>query len=311
MKKLLVTLMIAASAASMVAVDANAKRMGGGSSIGKQSQSVSRQPAAPMQQQAAPQPARQAAPAAAPQAPAAKPSMPWKSMLGGALLGLGLGALFSHLGLSGAMAGMLSSLLMIALLAAAGYFIFRMLRRKSGDSAGPRPAYAGAAGAATPEIGSRLEPALSSPAARQAEFAGGGAAANVAEAVPVVDVPAGFDVQGFLRHAKTYFIRLQAAWDKADINDLKEFTSPEMYAELKLQLQERGPSTNHTDVVSLDAELAAMEQIGDQYMASVRFSGMIREAENAPAEAFAEVWNLVKPASGQGGWVLAGIQQLS
>jgi predicted lipid-binding transport protein (Tim44 family) len=308
MKKYLMTLMIAVSALSMVAVDAQAKRMGSGGSIGKQSQSVSRNGAAPAQQQMA-QPAKPAAPAAAAQATPPKPSMPWKSMLGGALLGLGLGALLSHLGIGGAMAGMLSSILMIALLAGAAYFIYRMFRKKTGDAA-MRPAYAsaGGMGSATPEIGSRIEPVQ--PMARQAEFAPVGGAVNDTAAAPMT-LPADFDMQAFLRHAKTYFIRLQAAWDKADINDLREFTSPEMYAELKMQIQERGPSPNHTDVVSLDAQLIAMEQVDGQYMASVKFSGMIREEEQAPAEAFAEVWNLTKPVSGQGGWVLAGIQQLS
>jgi predicted lipid-binding transport protein (Tim44 family) len=124
-------------------------------------------------------------------------------------------------------------------------------------------------------------------------------------------VPADFDTAGFLRHAKTYFIRLQAAWDRADASDIRDFTTPEMFAEMKLQLQERGAAANHTDVVSLDAELLGIETQGDGYLASVKFSGMIREAENAPAEPFAEVWNLSKPVSGQGGWVLAGIQQLS
>jgi predicted lipid-binding transport protein (Tim44 family) len=124
-------------------------------------------------------------------------------------------------------------------------------------------------------------------------------------------VPADFDTAGFLRHSKTYFIRLQAAWDKGDINDIREFTTPEMFAESRLQLQERGASGNFTDVVSLDAELMGMETVGNEHLASVKFSGMIREEERAAAEPFVEVWNLSKPVSGSGGWLLAGIQQLS
>jgi predicted lipid-binding transport protein (Tim44 family) len=198
---------------------------------------------------------------------------------------------------------------MVALLAFAAMFIYRMIRRRNGDNgahakSGLQPAYAGAG--ATPEIGSRIEPAR--PAALQsASYASGSDAVNNAP----WGVPADFDTAGFLRHSKTYFIRLQAAWDKADVNDIREFATPEMFAEMKLQLQERGAAANHTDVVSLDAELMGMETVGDDYLASVKFSGMIREAENAPAEPFAEVWNLSKPQSGQGGWLLAGIQQLS
>ena len=305
MKKFLVTLMVAVSALSVVVSEAQAKRMGSGGSVGKQSQSVSRQQAAPMQnQQAAPAAASAAKPAAPAAAPAAKPSM-WKGLLGGALLGLGLGALLSHLGIGGALASMISTILMIGLLAAAAYFIYRMLTaKKNGAQAKSalEPAAAGP-GFATPDIGSRIEPAaLQSPSA-----AASAAAMNDAP----WGVPADFDTAGFLRHAKTYFIRLQAAWDKADVNDLREFTSPEMFAEMKQQLLERGASPNHTDVVSIDAQLLGIETIGDEHLASVRFTGMIREAENAPAEPFTEVWNLSKPVSGNGGWVLAGIQQVS
>ncbi|RZI44611.1 Tim44 domain-containing protein [Herbaspirillum sp. HC18] len=305
MKKFLLTLMVALSALSVVVPEAQAKRMGSGGSFGKQSQNVSRQSAAPMQNQAAPAAAKPA-PAAAP-APAAKPASPWKGILGGALLGLGLGALLSHFGLGGAVAGMIGNLLMIALLAAAAYFIYRMVTRKQQGGAQAKrsfePAYAngGSSGFAVPEIGSRVEPStLQSPS---------GAATGGSNAT--WSIPSDFDTAGFLRHAKTYFIRLQAAWDKADVNDLREFTSPEMYAELKQQLLERGPSPNHTDVVSLDAELLGIETVGTEHLASVKFSGMIRESENAAAEPFIEVWNLSKPASGTGGWVLAGIQQLS
>jgi len=306
MKKFLVTLMVAVSALSVVVSEAQAKRMGGGGSFGKQSQGVNRQQAAPMQnQQAAPAAAKPAAPAAAPAA-AAKPSM-WKGLLGGALLGLGLGALLSHLGIGGALAGMISTILMIGLLAAAAYFIYRMLTRKQNGAQAKsalQPAAAGAGtGFATPEIGSRVEPS----ALQSQSYAASAAETGNAP----WGVPADFDTVAFLRHTKTYFIRLQAAWDKADVNDLREFTSPEMYAEMKQQLLERGASANHTDVVSLDAQLMGIETLGDEYLASVRFTGMIREEENAPAEAFTEVWNLSKPVAGNGGWVLAGIQQVS
>jgi predicted lipid-binding transport protein (Tim44 family) len=309
-KKVLLSLMVAVSALSVVVTDAQAKRMGGGSSIGKQSQSVGRQAPMqqhPMQNQAA-APAKSAAPAAA---PAAKPSM-WKGILGGALLGLGLGALLSHLGIGGALASMISTVLMVALLALAAVFIYRMIRRKSGDSGalargGLQPAYAGAG--ATPEIGSRVEQPLQPAAFQAPSYASGSQAADTANAA--WGVPADFDTAGFLRSSKTYFIRLQAAWDRADANDIREFTTPEMFAEMKLQLQESGASANHTDVVSIDAELLGIETVGNDYLASVKFSGMIREEENAAAQPFAEVWNLSKPVSGQGGWLLAGIQQLS
>jgi predicted lipid-binding transport protein (Tim44 family) len=298
MKKFFMAIMVAVMAVTIGISSAEAKRMGSGGSFGKQSSGVSRQ-APPAQSSQA---ANTARPATA--APAA-PSSPWKGILGGALLGLGLGALLSSMGLGGAMASMISTMLMVALLGLAAMFIYRMFKRKSAES-GVRPAYAGAAPSAyTPEIGSRIDPVR--PAAFQAEQAASTGAAAEANWY----VPSDFDTAGFLRHAKTYFIRLQAAWDKADVNDIREFTTPEMFAELKLQIQERGATANTTDVVTLEAELLGIENVGDEHLASVRFHGMIKESDNAAATPFAEVWNLSKPMAGQGGWILAGIQQVS
>jgi predicted lipid-binding transport protein (Tim44 family) len=319
MKKYLVALMVAVSAATVVIPEADAKRMGGGSSVGRQSQGMSRQatPPAPANQPSAANQARPGNQATAP-ATAPRPSM-WRGLLGGALLGLGLGALLSHLGIGGALASVIGTLLTFALIALAIMFIVRMVRGKNGGNRN-QPAFAGATAggydsqpmARTPEIGSGL--GQSSQPATPVAFQDHGAsasAAGTAAGVASMDIPADFDVQGFLRHAKTYFIRLQAAWDRADVEDIREFSTPEMFAELRLQLQERGASPNHTDVVSLDAELVGMERTADEYVASVRFSGMIREEENAPAAPFAEAWHLSKPVSGSGGWLLAGIQQLS
>ncbi len=311
MKKVLVTLMLVASTMSMVAVDAEAKRMGGGGSFGRQSQGLSR-PApssTPMQQQqAAP---RQATPPAA--APAARPASPWRGMLGGALLGLGLGALLSHLGIGGALASMISTLLMVALLGLALMFIIRLFRRKNAGTGGvgATPAFAGNgyARSTTPEIGSGVR--SYGDALPAASGAGVAAAAVPAASGAPYGVPADFDVQAFLRHAKTYFIRLQDAWDKANVQDISEFTTPEMFAELRMQIQERGASPNVTDVVQLNAELLGIETGPNDYLASVKFSGLIKEAPDASAAEFAEIWNLTKPTSGQGGWVLAGLQQLS
>jgi predicted lipid-binding transport protein (Tim44 family) len=315
MKKLLLAACIVATTMSLAVSEADAARLGRSSSVGRQSQGVSRQSAAPAQPQQA------ARPAAAPATPAgvpAKPASPWRGMLGGALLGLGLGAMLSHFGMGGALGSMISTLLMVALLAFAVMFIVRMFRRKNDDA--NKPAYASFGGGAyggtepgmarTPEIGSRLDRGVE--ADRPVLGTSGGAASLASGAAGAAPwgVPADFDVNGFLRQAKTYFIRLQADWDKADIADLREFTTPEMFAELRLQIQERGASPNTTDVVSLEDELMGIETTAHDYLASVKFSGLIKESPEVSAEPFAEVWNLSKPLSG-GGWVLAGIQQLN
>lgn len=313
MKKLLMAVVVAMSALIVAAPQAEAKRLGGGGSFGKQSQSFKREapPQSSPTNAAKPSAAPNAAPAGA--AAAAKPSM-WKGMLGGALLGLGLGALLSHLGIGGALASMISTVLMIALFAFVAMFLWRMFRNKTApgnNGVAREPAFANSyqsndqysARNITPEIGSRIEPTALTSSSSSSGF---GAAPEA-----ISELPADFDVQGFIRNAKTYFIRLQAAWDKGDINDIREFTTPEMFAEMRLQLQERGDSPNVTDVVSLDGVFYGVETVGNDYIASVKFTGMIKEAQNAPVEPFSEAWNLSKPINGNGGWVLAGIQQLS
>ncbi|WP_026354538.1 Tim44 domain-containing protein [Massilia niastensis] len=329
MKKFLVTMMLAVTAVSMIA-EATARPLGGKRSIGRQSQAVRQMPApAP-----APAPAFQRQPSAAPAAAAGtagaaaaaakKPSM-WKGILGGALLGLGLGALLSHFGIGGAFASAIATILMIALLALAVLFIVRMFRRKD-TPANPQfknafgtPQPAGAV--ATPDIGSGLRQPAWQPSAFGGQQPQGGvsfdkgvpAAAVAGAAAPHAQwgVPGDFDSESFLRHAKSSFIRMQAAWDRGDTNDLREFTSPEVFAELKMQIQERGGVADFTDVVAIDAQLLGIETTATDYLASVQFNGMMRTAQNAPAEPFTEVWNMSKPLSGNGGWVLAGIQQLS
>ncbi len=308
MKKLLMALVVVASSMALVAPQVEAKRMGGGGSFGKQSQSFKR--AAPPQQSATPaKPAAAPAATGAAGAAAAKPSM-MRNILGGALLGLGLGALLSHLGIGGALASMISTILMIGLFAFAAMFIYRMIKGKSAGNNG-QPSFANnySAKSNTPDIGSRIEQPYGQPSALQsAAPLASGAAYEVGN--DAGDLPADFDVQSFIRNAKTYFIRLQAAWDKADVNDIREFTTPEMFAELKSQLLERGASENHTDVISLEGEFYGVETVGDDYIASIKFTGLINEGGGAATEPFTEAWNLSKPVDGNGGWVLAGIQQL-
>ena len=127
-------------------------------------------------------------------------------------------------------------------------------------------------------------------------------------------VPADFDADGFLTAAKRNFVTLQSAWDRADISSLRAMMTDTMLGEIQAQLQERethtGGVSNKTDVVMLDAKLLGIEDLGDDYMASVEFSGMIREEPSAGPSPFREVWNMTKPKSGNVGWLVAGVQAL-
>jgi predicted lipid-binding transport protein (Tim44 family) len=109
--------------------------------------------------------------------------------------------------------------------------------------------------------------------------------------------------------AKLNFVRLQAANDAGNLEDIREFTTPEVFAEIKLQMDERGTAAQQTDVVRLDAELLEAVTEGRQHVASVRFSGLIREEAGGVAAPFDEIWVLTQPVNGERGWVVAGIQQ--
>jgi predicted lipid-binding transport protein (Tim44 family) len=127
-------------------------------------------------------------------------------------------------------------------------------------------------------------------------------------------IPADFDVAGFVSAAKQNFISLQDAWDRSDIPALRVMMTDAMLAEIKTQLAEReaqnSGAPNKTEVVMLEAQLLGIEDLGEGYMASVEFSGMIREEPSAGPSPFREVWNMTRPKAGQVGWLVAGVQAL-
>jgi predicted lipid-binding transport protein (Tim44 family) len=306
---------------SFSAFDADAKRMGGGRSFGKQSQ-ITRQatpPAQPMQGK--PSQGAQGAQATRGQTPpsaAAQPKRNWMGPLAGLAAGFGLAALLSHFGLGGALASVLSNVILIALVALVGLWLFRKFANRN---ARPATAYAHG-GFESPSGASLRQYDASAVAPSQLPATGGMGQAGVApdgqsrvaadpSVLDVPAVPAGFDADAFIRQAKVAFVRLQAAWDAGNLDDIREFTTPEMFAEIKLDFDSRH-GENRTDVVQLNADLVGVEDRGgNEYVASVRFHGLLRETQGAAAEPFAEMWNLSRNARSGEGWVLAGIQQLS
>jgi predicted lipid-binding transport protein (Tim44 family) len=306
---------------SFSAFDADAKRMGGGRSFGKQSQ-ITRQatpPAQPMQGK--PSQSAQGAQATRGQTPpsaAAQPKRNWMGPLAGLAAGFGLAALLSHFGLGGALASVLSNVILIALVALVGLWLFRKFANRN---ARPATAYAHG-GFESPSGASLRQYDASAAAPSQLPATGGMGQAGVApdgqsrvaadpSVLDVPAVPAGFDADAFIRQAKVAFVRLQAAWDAGNLDDIREFTTPEMFAEIKLDFDSRH-GENRTDVVQLNADLVGVEDRGgNEYVASVRFHGLLRETQGAAAEPFAEMWNLSRNARSGEGWVLAGIQQLS
>lgn len=119
--------------------------------------------------------------------------------------------------------------------------------------------------------------------------------------------PADFSPASFLRAAKVTFNRLQAAYDEKNLQDLKEFTAPEVYAEIKMQLDERGDAPNKTEVITLEAELLDMSRQTNSLMASVLFTGTIKENDE-PISPLDEIWHF-RQFDNSKEWVVGGIQQ--
>ena len=305
--KLLAVCFAVVTAFTFVA-EAEAKRLGGGKTVGKQQPNAMQREAAPQQPAAAPAATQSGAAAAGQQAAAAGQRSKWMAPLAGLAAGLGIAALASWLGFGEELA----SFMMLALLAVAVLVIVRMVMARRGAAAGPKPAFQGATAYSAAGVGQeasvRYAPAQGAIGGVQAPVVGAPAAAAVSDSWRI---PADFDVAGFVRNAKVMFVRLQAAHDAGNLDDLREFTSPEMFAEIKLDIDERKGAASRTDVVTLEAELLGIETTAVEHLASVRFHGMIREDDAEAAKPFDEVWNLSKPVSGQGGWMLAGVQQLS
>lgn len=285
MKFLSTIVMGAVLVLGLAAGDAEARRLGGGKSFGMQRQMTppARSPAA------APAPGKNSA--AATQEQPKRSS--WMGPLAGLAAGLGLAALASHLGFGEGLA----SMMLIGLLVMAALFLVSFLMRRRSPAGQPAAAFAGLGGGNVRQNEGFATPAMAGGSAAPAPASGSGG-----------HIPADFDVAAFVRSAKVNFIRLQAANDAANLDDIREFTTPEMFAELKMDISERAGKAQETDVVSIDAEVLDVAEESQRYVVSVRFSGLIREEAAQEPAAIDEIWHLVKPRSG-GGWLLAGIEQ--
>jgi predicted lipid-binding transport protein (Tim44 family) len=350
----------------LVSEEAEARRLGGGKSLGKQSNQVTQREAAP---QAPAAPAAQGTPNAANAAPAAaataaaRPAAtaaaqgatrkPWGAMLTGVAAGLGLAWLASSLGFGEELAQfMLMALLALVVMAVVGWFM--RSRRPAPAQAAPyayqggyadsnhlhdpregrpstyKPENVGNDASARPWERSSmafqsqpLPPAHAQTPAQKsmAGFTGIGAGLEMGSTIPAAltgsqtwGVPPGFDADGFLGAAKKNFITLQDAWDRNDTSTLRSMMTDDMLQEIKVQLAEREQHTggvpNKTEVSVLSAQLLGIEELSQGYMASVEFSGMIREDQSTGPAPFREVWNMVKPKDGSSGWLVAGLQAL-
>ena len=315
---------------ALTSLQAEAKRMGGGKSIGRQSSNVTQQsqttsPQSPGftqnsagAQQSAQQANRPGMPAQTPAAPQRKP---WAGILGGLAAGLGLAWLANSLGFGGGFANMMLILLVVV----AALFLWRMLRSRNAGAVQPQPTPVYQGAAAEPRsyspknVGNdasarpwESQQTAFQPAAAAAA-AGGSMIGSGLSGSQNWGIPAGFDAEGFISSAKRNFMTLQDAWDRGDVSSLRSMMTDDMLAEIRSQLAEREAqrgAANKTEVENLQAQLLGIEETGNDYLASVEFSGMMREEVSAGFNPFREVWNMSKSKTGGSGWLVAGVQSM-
>ncbi|MCA0212973.1 MAG: 39S ribosomal protein L45 [Proteobacteria bacterium] len=305
MKKVLGLAALVLALGTTMAFDVEAKRLGGAKSSGMQRQQTT-QPATPANTPGSPAQAAPAAgataAAAAPAAAAAKRS--WMGPIAGLAAGIGLMALASHFGFGEAMANfMMMMLIGVVILAVIGFVMRnRMARNATPAAAGMGTGSSQAGGSfgggfgGAPAGGTRIGSAL------------GGVSAAAARPSAI---PADFDAAGFARNATQQFLALQVANDARDLQRLRDYLTPEMFEEVRGDVEARGDAPQQTQVFGLNAQVLEAVEEGDRYIVSVRFTGGIRDQAHADTEDLDEVWHLTKPRTGFGGWVVAGIQQVT
>ncbi len=325
------------------ALDADAaRRLGGGGDVGRQSSNVAPRPTnPPAATPNAPANAtqqRQAAPPAA--VPAAQPRNRWGGILGGLAAGLGLAWLANALGFGETF----GNIVMFGLLAVGVMMVVGMIMRKRAAGAAERPGQQGyafqGAGAgtgpdtATPprqyspdKVGNDASArpweraSTSFDAGRYSQDSSSRIGSGLASSPTPLEgskhwgVPPGFDTAGFLTAAKRNFVTLQDAWDRSDLQSLRSMMTDEMLREIGAQLAGRdahptSAADARTSVEMLEAQLLGIEDSGSEYLASVEFSGMIREDPTVGPAPFREVWNMTKPKDDSAGWLVAGVQAL-
>lgn len=283
MKRFLTLTIALLAGMTLLMAEAEAKRFGGGSSLGK-SYSFSRSKPAPTSTNRATQNNAVSNPAAR-----SSGASRWLGPLAGLAAGGLLAAMLFGDGFEGLQ---ILDMLLIAGLIFGAIVLFKAMRSRAATA---RPAGAGA-------------PYQPGGMNYQAEEFGGAAEPQAAD----YDAPGWFDAAGFVEGAKTHFIRLQAAWDKGDFRDIREYTTPEMYAGLQQEFQRLSQDAHFTEVLTLEAELNAVRREGDQVVASVHFTGLIREDSAAEAGQVGELWHVVHDWDDpDGDWLISGIQQVS
>jgi len=277
--------------------DAEAKRLGGGKSFGSktfQNKSAKRSSSKPTKAQQQNEKQKQAL--------SKKGGM--MGLLGGLMIGGALGALF----FGGAFENI--NFMDILIFGAIAFLLFKLLSRRS--TAQPRTANGAPYEEENPSQDNYLREATPNAANTNNEYTGTGTEAdeNVLE---TSKIPKQFDQKSFLNGAENVYELLQAAWDKGDLGDLRQFCTDHVFAELQDQYRAKDKASK-TEIVRLQSELVFVKSEGNRTDATVIFNAEINEHDGADDSAIThsqEAWYFVRPDNRQEHqWLLDGIQQI-
>ena len=266
-----------------LSIDANAKRMGGGKSMG----------AAPTHQ------ARQATPTtpgAAPVAPGRAPAASGASRWLGPLAGIAAGGLLASMFMGGGFEGM--QIFDILIMAVIAFLIFRFIAARRRKQQGPQMA--------TPAGPVPYQRENTEQPAQNSMFGGMGAASAAA---PVINAPAWFNETRFLEAARNHFQSLQQHWDANEMDKIEEFVTPQMLAFLKKERADLGEGFQSTYIDNLTVQLDGLDDRADKTIATLTFSGVSKTSRFDQGEVFSESWNMERPQGDNQPWLVAGIRQ--
>jgi len=261
------------------ALDAHAKRFGGGKSFGSAPSHQTRQ--APQQTQAAPNQAGRQTPAAA------SGASRWLGPLAGLAAGGLLASMFMGDGFEGIQ---FMDILIFGLIA---FLLFRFLAARRRQQ---QPAMAGHA------------PMQREMPQQPATSIFGGSAAPAAVA-PVINAPAWFNEQSFVAAAREHFLSLQQHWDANEMDKIAEFVTPQLLGFLKQERAEIGDAYQSTYIDDLQIQLDGVDDNAEKTTATLTFSGVAKTSRFDQGEPFSESWRMERVQGENQPWLVAGIRQ--
>ncbi|WP_444815443.1 Tim44 domain-containing protein [Stutzerimonas frequens] len=261
------------------ALDAHAKRFGGGKSFGSAPSHQTRQ--APQQTQAAPNQAGRQTPAAA------SGASRWLGPLAGLAAGGLLASMFMGDGFEGIQ---FMDILIFGLIA---FLLFRFLAARRRQQ---QPAMAGHA-------------PMQREMPQQPATSIFGASAAPAAAAPVINAPAWFNEQSFVAAAREHFLALQQHWDANEMDKIAEFVTPQLLGFLKQERAEIGDAYQSTYIDDLQIQLDGVDDNAEKTTATLTFSGVAKTSRFDQGEPFSESWRMERVQGENQPWLVAGIRQ--